>query len=67
MHFSAKIPEISKQIVDELDSDHKEFDGVQLALAAYERRWLLQRMTDEFSSLQNKTKKSWKEEYLATR
>lgn len=66
MHSAAKIPDISKQIVDELDTDSKEFDGVQMALAAYERKWLLQRMTEEYNSRLNKTKKAWKEELFST-
>lgn len=62
MHSLAKIPDISQQIVDELDSDTKEFAGVQIALAAYERKWMLQRMTDDYNARLHKTKKSWKDE-----
>ena len=62
MHSLAKIPDISKQIVDELDTDSKEFAGVHFALAAYERKWMLQRMTEDYNARLHKTKKSWKED-----
>lgn len=67
MRSLAKIPEISKQIVDELDNDNKEFAGVQMALAAYETKLSLQRMTDDYNRRLNKTKKSWKDELASSK
>jgi hypothetical protein len=58
------LPEISRQIVEEIDdtNETKSLDCVENALNAYERKWLLKRVNEDFALRLRMSKKAWKEE-----